>query len=82
MLYASSSTSMVECFSFFWYWVISSLTLFHLEFCIVGDFPGGSVAKTPAPMQGAQGLIIGQGTRSHMPQLTAHVPQLRPSSAK
>ena len=32
-------------------------------------FPGGPVAKTPAPNAGGCGLIPGQGTRSHIPQL-------------
>ena len=42
-----------------------------------------------APNAGGPGLIPGQGTRSHMPQLRVcipqlrvHVSQLRPSSAK
>ena len=43
-----------------------------------------------APNAGGPGLIPGQGTRSHMPQLRvhmpqlkrSHVPQLRPGTAK
>ena len=38
-------------------------------------FPGGPVAKTPLSQCRGQGLIPGQGIRSHMPQL-------RPSAAK
>ena len=35
-----------------------------------GDFPGGPVAKTPhSQCKGAPGLIPGQETRAHMPQL-------------
>ena len=33
-----------------------------------GDFPGGPVAKTALPMQGARGLIPSLGTRSHILQ--------------
>ena len=35
-----------------------------------------------APNAGGLGLIPGQGTRSHMPQLRVHMPQLRPGTAK
>ena len=31
--------------------------------------PGGPVAKTCAPKAGSRGSILGQRTRSHMPQL-------------
>ena len=41
------------------------------------DFPGGPVAKTPCPLCRGQGLIPGQGTRSHMLKLRAHKPQLK-----
>ena len=34
-----------------------------------GDFPGGPVAKTLLPYAGGLGLLLRQGTRSHMPQL-------------
>ena len=34
-----------------------------------GDFPRGSAVKTPCSQCRALGLIPGQGTRSHMPQL-------------
>ena len=34
------------------------------------------------PNAGALGLIPGQGARSHMLQLSVHVPQLRPSAVK
>ena len=55
----------------------------HLDICqkMWGGFPGDPVAKTAFPMQGAQGLIPGQGTRSHMPQLRVHMPQLKILSA-
>ena len=33
------------------------------------DFPGGPVAKTPHSQCRGAGLIPGQGTRPHMPQL-------------
>ena len=33
------------------------------------DYPGGPLAKTVLPMPGGLGLILGQGTRSHMLQL-------------
>ena len=39
-------------------------------------------AKTPSSQCRGLGLIPGQGTRSHMPQQRARVPQLRPYSAK
>ena len=50
---------------------------FHLNLKIrnLGDFPRGPVAKTPCSQRRGLGLIPGQGTRSHMPQL-------RPSTAK
>ena len=35
-----------------------------------------------APDAGGLGSILGQGTRSHMPQLRVHMLQLRPSTAK
>ena len=41
------------------------------------DFPGGPVAKTLcSPTQGP-GPTPGRGTRSHMLQLKAHMPQLK-----
>ena len=33
------------------------------------DFPGGPVAKTSCSQEDGVGLIHGQGTRSHIPQL-------------
>ena len=45
------------------------------------DFPGGSVPKTPRPSAGDLGLILGLGTRSHMPQLTIHMLKLESSCA-
>ena len=39
------------------------------KYYIFGDFPGGPVAKTPPSNAGGPGLIPGQGTRSHVPQL-------------
>ena len=33
------------------------------------DFPGGPAVKLRAPNAGGPGLILGQGTRSHMLQL-------------
>ena len=43
------------------------------------DSPGDPVAKTPRCSQcrGGPGSIPGQGTGSHMPELRAHVPQLK-----
>ena len=35
----------------------------------------------PFPSPGDLGLIPGQGTRSHMPQLRAYMPQLKPRAA-
>ena len=40
-----------------------------------GDFPGGPVAKAPAPNAGGPTLIPGQGTRPHMPQVSVCMPQ-------
>ena len=44
------------------------------------DFPRGPVAKTLASSAQGPGSIPGQGTRSHMPQLRAHILQLKISS--
>ena len=41
------------------------------------DFPCGPVAKTPRSQCRGPGLIPGQGTRSHLPQLRVPMPQLR-----
>ena len=41
------------------------------------DFPSGPMAKTLVPTQGPRGLIPGQETRSHMPQLRVHKQQLK-----
>ena len=38
--------------------------------------------RLQAPNAGGLGLIPGQGTRSHMPQLRVHMPQLRSGTAK
>ena len=46
------------------------------------EFPGGPVAKTPCCKGGGMGSILGQGTRSHMPQLRICIPQLRLSTTK
>ena len=41
------------------------------------DFPGGPVAKICTPNAGSLGLIPGQGTRPHMPQLRVFMLQLK-----
>ena len=42
------------------------------------DIPGSPVAKRlQAPSVGGPGWIPGQGTRSHMPHLSVHLPQQR-----
>ena len=42
------------------------------------DFSDGPVAKTPGfQCRGPRGSILGQGTRSHMPQLGVHMPELK-----
>ena len=41
------------------------------------DSSGGPVAKTQAPNAGGLGLILDQGTRSHMLQIRAWVLQIR-----
>ena len=46
------------------------------------DFCGGPMGKTVAPNARVLGPFPGQGTRSHMPQRTVHMLQLRPNSAK
>ena len=55
---------------------------FHCKRRRPWDFPGGPVARTPAPNAGGLGSIPGQGTGSHMPQLRVHMLQLRPGVAK
>ena len=42
-----------------------------------GVFPGGQVVKNPPSNEGDAGVIPGQGTRSHMLQLGAWMPQLK-----
>ena len=49
---------------------------------IPGDFPGGLAAKTPHSQYRGLGIIPGQGTRPHMPQLRVRMPQLRPNTTK
>ena len=44
---------------------------------VEGGFPRGPVAKTLASSARGPGSIPGQGTRSHMPQLTVHMLRLR-----
>ena len=46
------------------------------------DFCGGPTGKTVALNARVLGSFPGQRTRSHMPQLTVHMLQLRPSSNK
>ena len=46
------------------------------------DFCGGPTGKTVALNARVLGSFPGQGTRSHMPQLTVHMLRLRPSSNK
>ena len=46
-----------------------------------GDFPGGPAAKTLHSQCRALGLIPGQGTRSHMPQVSVQRLQLKISYA-
>ena len=41
------------------------------------SLPGGPVVKTPPSRFRGPGFIPGQGTRSHMLQLRAHMPQLK-----
>jgi len=40
-------------------------------------FPGGAITKNPSTQSGGLGLIPGQGTRFHIPQLRAHMLQLK-----
>ena len=47
----------------------------RLKIYIIQELPGGPVAKTPRSNAGDLGSIPGQGTRSHMLQLS-------PSAAK
>ena len=52
------------------------------SFSLRGLFSGTSLVvqwlrRLPAPSAGGQGLIPGQGTRSHKPQLRVCMPQLR-----
>ena len=49
---------------------------------IYRDFPGGSVAKTPASNAGGLSSIPGQGTRSHMMQVRVRILQLKMPSAE
>ena len=42
-----------------------------------GNIFGGPVAKTLCSQCTGTGSILGQGTRSHMPQLRAHMPHLK-----
>ena len=42
---------------------------FNIKMSSTWDFPGGSVAKTPHSQCRDLGATLGQGTRSHMPQL-------------
>ena len=44
-------------------------TFFLFNLLLLWAFPGGPVAKIPAPNAGGPVSILGQGTRSHMPQL-------------
>ena len=39
-------------------------------------FPGGPIPENPSFPSGGLGLIPGQGTRFHIPQLRAHMLQL------
>ena len=41
------------------------------------DFPGGPLTKNPSFKSGGLGLIPGQGTRFHIPQLKAHMLKLK-----
>ena len=40
-----------------------------------GDFPGGPVAKAPCSQCRSPNSILGQGTRSPMPQVSVCMPQ-------
>lgn len=42
-----------------------------------GDLPAGLVAKTLGSSAGGLGLILGQGTKSHVQRLRVHMPQLK-----
>ena len=47
------------------------------------DFPGGPLTKkNPSFQSGGLGLIPGQGTRFHIPQLRAHMLQLKSACHK
>ena len=43
----------------------------------VRDFPDGPLPKNPSFPSGGLGLIPGQGTRFHIPQLRVHMLQLK-----
>ena len=47
---------------------------FNIKMSSTWDFPGGSVAKTPHSQCRDLGATLGQGTRSHMPQLRVWMP--------
>ena len=48
----------------------------------MAGFPGGSVVKNLPTNAGDSSSIPDQGTGSHMPQLSVHMLQLRPGTAK
>ena len=48
----------------------------------VWDIPGDPGLRLHAPNAGGPGLIPGQGTRSRMPQLRVHMPQLKDPATK
>ena len=63
--------------------LIHDTTRMALKINMLKDFHGGTVAKTLHSQCRGPGSILGQGTRSHMPQLKRFcVPQLRPGTAK
>ena len=52
---------------------------FNIKMSLTWDFPGGPVAKTPHSQCRVLGATLGQGTRSHMPQLRVCMPVINPA---
>ena len=64
-------------------WVLVNLILPSLEFISPQEPPGLRLTQWLClPKAGGLGSIPGQGIRSHMPELSVLMPQLRLSGAK
>ena len=82
MFFQNFSVETLSFHLFFGIWYFYTFVNSIFKNYILGDFPGGPVVKNLPCKAGAMGLIPGLGKFQLLPGNLAHVPRLRPNTAK